>query len=74
MLWIFRIAAVIRPVNIASGVIVVQLAFMLLLSVLLLIFKTTGYIINRRERVALLGMYFFFVLISVISENGSTGI
>ncbi|SNQ60251.1 hypothetical protein [Candidatus Methanoperedens nitratireducens] len=74
MLWIFRIAAVIRPVNIASGVIVVQLAFMLLLSVLLLIFKTTGYVIDRREGMVFLGMYFFFVLISVISENGSTGI
>ncbi len=71
MLWIFGIAAVIRPVNIASGVIVVQLAFMLLLSVLLLIFKSTGYVIDRREGVTLLGMYFFFVLISVISENSS---
>ncbi len=58
----------------ASGVIIVQLAFMLLLSVLLLIFKSTGYVIDRREGVALRGMDFFFVLISVISENSSIGL
>ncbi|SNQ60245.1 calcium/sodium antiporter [Candidatus Methanoperedens nitratireducens] len=74
MLWIFGITAVIRPVNIASGVIVVQLAFMLLLSALLLIFKSTGYVIDRKEGAVFLGIYAVFVLVSIISGSNPTGL
>lgn len=74
MLWIFGVAAVIRPVSIAPDVIVVQLAFMLLLSVLLLIFKSTGYVIDRKEGAVFLGIYAVFVLVSIISGSNPTGL
>ncbi|MCX9012261.1 MAG: calcium/sodium antiporter [Candidatus Methanoperedens sp.] len=70
MLWIFGVAAVIRPVSIAPEVIIVQIAFMLLLSVLLLVFKTSGYIIDKKEGTVFLVVYAAFILVSIITGNG----
>lgn len=69
ILWILGIAAVIRPINIAPELILVQLLFMLLLSVLLIIFKRSGYVIDRREGAILLGVYVVFVLVSIAFGN-----
>lgn len=69
MLWIFGIAAIIRPINIAPELIFIQIIFMLLLSVLLILFKSSGYVIDRREGVVFLGIYIAFVLISIVSGN-----
>jgi len=67
MLWVFGVAAVIRPVSIAPEVIIVHVAFMLLLSVLLLVFKTSGYVIDRREGAVFLVVYAAFILVSIIT-------
>jgi len=69
MLWIFGVAAVIRPINIAPGLILTQIIFMLLLSVLLIVFKSSGYVIDRREAVVFLVVYVVFVLVSIAFEN-----
>ncbi len=64
ILWILGAAAVIRPILIAPESIIVQLLFMLLLSVLLIVFKRSGYVIDRREGFVFLGIYVVFVLVS----------
>lgn len=69
ILWILGIAAVIRPIIISPGIIFIQLLFMLLLSVLLIIFKKSGYVIDRKEGAVFLGIYVIFVLVSVVSAN-----
>ncbi|HIH44447.1 MAG TPA: calcium/sodium antiporter [Candidatus Methanoperedenaceae archaeon] len=73
MLLILGVATVIRPISISPGLILIQLLFMLLLSVLLIIFKRSGYVIDRREGVVFLGIYIIFVLTSIAIGNG-TGI
>ena len=70
ILWIFGIAAVIRPIIISPERIIIQLLFMLFLSVLLIIFKKSGYVIDRREGVVFLGIYLVFVTVSILSGNG----
>lgn len=69
ILWILGAAAVIRPIIIAPELILIQLLFMLLLSVLLIIFKKSGYVIDRREGVVFLGVYVVFVLVSIAFGN-----
>lgn len=66
MLWIFGVAAVIRPIIIDPGLILVQIFFMLLLSVLVIIFKKSGYIIDRKEGGIFLGIYGIFILTSIV--------
>ena len=70
ILWIFGIAAVIRPIIISPERIIIQLLFMLFLSVLLIIFKKSGYVIDRREGVVFIGIYLVFVTVSILSGNG----
>lgn len=69
ILWVLGFAAVIRPINIAPELILIQVLFMLMLSVLLIIFKKSGYVIDRREGAIFLGIYFFFVLVNVTLGN-----
>jgi cation:H+ antiporter len=69
ILWILGIAAVIRPISIAPELILIQLLFMLLLSTLLIIFKKSGYVIDRREGAIFLGIYVVFVLVSIAFGN-----
>jgi cation:H+ antiporter len=69
ILWILGAAAVIRPIIIAPELVLIQLLFMLLLSVLLIIFKRSGYVIDRREGAIFLGIYFVFILVSVAFGN-----
>jgi len=69
MLWVFGVAAVIRPINVAPELIFVQVLFMLLLSVLLIAFKRSGYVIDRKEGAVFLGIYAVFALVSVASGN-----
>ena len=69
MLWIFGVAAIIRPINIAPELIFIQIIFMLLLSVLLILFKSSGYVIDRREGVVFMGVYVVFVLVSIAFGN-----
>ncbi len=70
MLWILGAAAVIKPISIAPEHILIQLFFMLLLSVLLIIFKRSGSVIERREGAVFLGIYVVFVLVSIAFGNG----
>jgi cation:H+ antiporter len=69
ILWVLGVSAVIRPIIIAPELILIQLSFMLLLSVLLIIFKSSGYVIDRREGAVFLGIYIVFVLVSVAFGN-----
>ncbi len=69
ILWILGAAAIIRPISIAPELILIQLLFMLLLSVLLIVFKSSGYVIDRREGAVFLGIYVVFVLVSVAFGN-----
>jgi cation:H+ antiporter len=69
ILWVLGVSAVIRPIIIAPGIIFIPLLFMLLLSVLLIIFKRSGYEIDRREGAVFLGIYVVFVLLSIASAN-----
>ena len=69
ILWILGIAALIRPIRIAPELILVQLLFMLLLSVLLIFFKRSGYMIDRREGAIFLSVYVVFVLVSIAIGN-----
>lgn len=70
ILWVLGFAAIIRPINIAPEVILIQILFMMILSVLLIIFKKSGYVIDRREGAIFLGIYIVFVLVSVAFGNG----
>jgi hypothetical protein len=67
--WVLGDSAVIRPIIIAPELIFIQLMFMLLLSVLLIIFKRSGYVIDRREGAVFLGIYVVFVLLSIAFGN-----
>ena len=69
ILWVLGVSAVIRPIIIAPELIFIQLMIMLLLSVLLIIFKKSGYVINRREGSVFLGIYVVFVLVSISFGN-----
>lgn len=69
ILWVLGIAAIIRPVIMAPELILIQILFMLLLSVLLIIFKKTGYVIDRKEGIVFLGVYIIFVLVSTVTGN-----
>jgi len=65
ILWVLGAAAIIRPIIIDPELIFVQLIFMLLLSVLLIIFKKSGYVIDRKEGAVFLVIYIVFVLVSI---------
>ncbi len=69
ILWVLGVAAIIRPISIAPELILIQLLFMLLLSVLLIIFKSSGYVVDRREGAIFLGTYVVFVLVSIAFGN-----
>ncbi len=69
ILWVLGVAAIIRPISIAPELILIQLLFMLLLSVLLIVFKSSGYVIDRREGMIFLGIYVVFVLVSIAFGN-----
>jgi len=69
ILWVLGVAAIIMPISIAPQLILTQVLFMLLLSVLLIIFKRSGYVIDRREGAILLGIYVIFVIISIAFGN-----
>jgi len=71
ILWVLGVSAVIRPIIIAPELIFIQLMIMLLLSVLLIIFKKSGYVINRREGAVFLGIYVVFVLVSIAFGNAA---
>ena len=68
ILWVLGAAAIIRPIRIDPELIFVQLIFMLLLSVLLIIFKKSGYVIDRREGAVFLIIYVVFVLVSIKND------
>ena len=68
ILWVLGAAAIIRPIRIDPELIFVQLIFMLLLSVLLIIFKKSGYVIDRREGAVFLVIYVVFVLVSIKND------
>lgn len=65
ILWVLGVAAIIRPINIAPELILIQVLFMLVLSLLLIIFKKSGYMIDRREGATFLVIYVIFVIVSV---------
>ena len=67
ILWVLGVAAVIRPIGIDPELIVISLIFMILLSVLLIVFKRSGYVIDRREGAVFLVIYVVFVLVSIAS-------
>ncbi|MCZ7397122.1 MAG: calcium/sodium antiporter [Candidatus Methanoperedens sp.] len=67
ILWVLGAAAIIRPIRIDPELIIVQLIFMILLSVLLIVFKRSGYVIDRREGAVFLVIYVVFVLVSIAS-------
>jgi len=67
ILWVLGVAAVIRPIGIDPELIVISLIFMILLSVLLIVFKRSGYVIDRREGAVFLMIYIVFVLVSIAS-------
>ncbi|KAB2948016.1 MAG: sodium-calcium exchanger [Candidatus Methanoperedens nitroreducens] len=69
ILWVLGAAAVIRPIIIAPELILTQVLIMLLLSVLLIIFKKSGYMIDRREGAIFLGIYVIFVIVSIAFGN-----
>ncbi|MFZ3169344.1 MAG: calcium/sodium antiporter [Candidatus Methanoperedens sp.] len=69
ILWVLGAAAVIRPIIIAPELILTQVLIMLLLSVLLIIFKKSGYMIDRREGAIFLGIYVIFVIVSISFGN-----
>lgn len=69
ILWIFGIAAIIRPIQIIPERILIQVLLMLLLSVLLIGFKKSGYTISRREGLVFLGIYVIFIFTSIIFES-----
>lgn len=69
ILWVLGAAAVIRPIIIAPELILTQILFMLLLSVLLIVFKSSGYMIDRREGAIFLGIYVIFVIVSIAFGN-----
>lgn len=73
ILWVLGVSAVIRPIIIAPELILIQLMIMLLLSVLLIIFKKSGYVIDRKEGAIFLVLYFVFVLVSVATGNDFRG-
>jgi len=58
---------VIRPIGIDPELVVIQLIFMILLSILLIVFKRSGYVIDRREGAVFLVIYVVFVLVSIAS-------
>ncbi len=51
LLWVLGVAAVIRPIIIAPELTLIQLLFMLLLLALLIIFKISGYVIDKEKGV-----------------------
>lgn len=69
ILWVLGAAAVIRPIIIAPELILTQVLIMLPLSVLLIIFKKSGYMIDRREGAIFLGIYVIFVIVSIAFGN-----
>ncbi|MFZ2410249.1 MAG: sodium:calcium antiporter, partial [Candidatus Methanoperedens sp.] len=73
ILWVLGVAAVIRPIIISPGLIINQIIIMLVLSVLLIIFKKSGYVIDRREGVVFLIIYVVFVLLSIALGNVEQG-
>lgn len=69
ILWVLGATAIVRPIRIAPEVIFVQIIFMLILSVLLIIFKKSGYILDRREGAIFLGIYVIFFVTGIISGS-----
>ena len=69
ILWVLGFAAVIRPISIAPERIFIQILFMVLLSILLIIFKRSGYKIDRKEGAVFLTIYVVFVLLSIALGN-----
>ena len=69
ILWVFGIAATIRPIKIAPDMIYTQVFFMLLLSFLLIIFKKSGYTLARKEGAFFLIIYIIFVLTTLVYSN-----
>jgi len=69
ILWVLGFAAVIRPISIAPERIFIQILFMLSLSILLIIFKRSGYMIDRREGAVFLAVYVIFVIVSLSFGN-----
>lgn len=74
ILWVLGFAAVIRPISIAPERIFIQILFMLSLSILLIIFKRSGYMIDRREGAVFLAIYVIFVVLSIALGNVEKGI
>ncbi|PWB49396.1 MAG: hypothetical protein C3F06_14710 [Candidatus Methanoperedenaceae archaeon] len=69
ILWVLGVAAVVRPIIITPELILTQVLIMLLLSILLIIFKRSGYMIDRREGAIFLGIYVLFVIVSIAFGN-----
>ena len=69
ILWVMGVSAIIRPINITPELILIQIMFMVLLSVLLIIFKRSGYVIDRREGAVFLGIYVLFIVASIAYGN-----
>jgi len=69
ILWVLGVAAVVRPIIINPELILTQVLFMLMLSILLIIFKKSGYVIDRREGAIFLGIYVLFVIVGIAFGN-----
>ena len=69
ILWVLGAAAVVRPIIINPELILTHVLFMLMLSILLIIFKRSGYVIDRREGAIFLGIYVLFVIVSISFGN-----
>lgn len=69
MLWVFGVAALIRPINVARELVIIQVLFMLLLSLLLIIFKRSGYMVSRKEGIVFFGIYVIFILVSITTGD-----
>ncbi|NOR46443.1 MAG: sodium:calcium antiporter, partial [Methanosarcinaceae archaeon] len=65
ILWVLGMSAIVRPIHINSLQILPAIVMMLLLSVILIRFKKSQYIIDRKEGMFFVAAYVVFVLINV---------
>lgn len=69
ILWVLGIASIINPISISPRLVIFHILFMLFLSLLLIIFKRSGYVIDRKEGLIFLVLYVAFIAASLASGN-----
>lgn len=74
ILWVLGIAGIINPISISPGLVILQILFMLFLSLLLIIFKRSGYVIDRKEGLIFVVIYVIFIAASLAYGNDFQGI